>query len=197
MILFLPLFSLFPLSSPSLTHSELPVPEAGNVQSGGIPLLAESQPLYPPPAKAGNKTYNLSQFLRCGSFPLTLICPQIISGPGRPTCRSPGASRTPIQLSTSNTAISKGDLSTKSLARVLHWDSQLHERLHQGKPAPGICRETPGRGLPEFSESSQSLQCSPQVSHMPLTPRSQFPARPSTHCWHKESEQEHSQHKGH
>lgn len=38
------------------THSELPQPEAGNVQSGGVPLLAESQALYPPPAKAGNKS---------------------------------------------------------------------------------------------------------------------------------------------
>lgn len=60
-ILFFPLFSLFPLSSPSLLalhrHTqELLQPEVGNVQSGGVPFFVESQSLYPPPAKAGNKT---------------------------------------------------------------------------------------------------------------------------------------------
>lgn len=77
---------------------------------------------------------------------------EIISGPGRPTWRSPGASRTLIQLFTSNMAISKGGPSTKSLSRALHWDTRLHERLHKGKPASGICRETPQRNLPELHE---------------------------------------------
>lgn len=93
------------------TRSELPQPEARNVQSGRMPFPAESQPLYLPPAKVGNKTQDLSQFLRCGlslppPAPQHLPC-EIISGPGRPTCRSLGVGRIQIQSFTFNMDIHK------------------------------------------------------------------------------------------
>lgn len=98
---------------------------------------------------------------------------------GRSTCRSLGASRTLIQWFTSNMDISTRGPSTKSLARALHWDTQLYERLHKGKPAPGICREIPLKSLPELHEEQPKPKCSPQVSRTPLTPRSELPAQPS------------------
>lgn len=125
----------------AFAHTQLPQPEARNVQTGSMPFPAESQALHPPPAKAGNKTRDLSQFLRCGLSPSTHICPLRLSQ-GQACPPAGGVCRTLIQPFTFNMDIRKTDSSSKSLASMLHWDTQEHKRLCKGNPGPVGSSET-------------------------------------------------------